>query len=53
MCVTIIGIPLGLANFTLIPISLTLFGRDIGDLDQARRLGYGVDVKRPDQSLAN
>ena len=29
LCVTIIGIPLGLANFKLIPISLTPLGRDI------------------------
>ena len=41
MCVTIIGIPLGLANFKLIPVSLTPFGRDIIDVDEARRLGYG------------
>src|SRR3954452_758799 len=40
MCLTIVGIPLGLANFKLIPVSLTPFGRDIMDLDQARRLGY-------------
>ena len=39
MCVTIIGIPLGLANFKLIPVSLTPFGRDIVDIDQAERLG--------------
>ena len=38
MCLTIIGIPLGLANFKLIPVSITPFGRDIVDLDQARRL---------------
>ena len=38
MCLTIIGIPLGLANFKLIPVSLTPFGREIVDLDQARRL---------------
>ncbi len=44
MCLTIIGIPLGLANFKLIPVSLTPFGRDIVDIDQARRLGYGVGV---------
>jgi uncharacterized membrane protein YccF (DUF307 family) len=31
MCITIIGIPLGLANFKLIPISLTPFGREIVD----------------------
>jgi uncharacterized membrane protein YccF (DUF307 family) len=47
MCLTIIGIPLGLANFKLIPVSLTPFGRDIVDIDQARRLGYGVDVSVP------
>ena len=38
MCLTIIGIPLGLANFKLIPVSLTPFGRDIVDVDEARRL---------------
>jgi uncharacterized membrane protein YccF (DUF307 family) len=34
MCVTIVGIPLGLANFKLIPVSLTPFGREIVDTDQ-------------------
>ena len=29
LCLTLIGIPLGLANFKLIPISLTPFGREI------------------------
>lgn len=29
LCVTIIGIPLGLANFKLIPVSLLPLGRDI------------------------
>ena len=47
MCLTIIGIPLGLANFKLIPISLTPFGREIVDIDQARRLGYAVQVAVP------
>jgi len=37
--VSIIGIPLGLANLKLIPVSLAPFGRDIVDLDQARRRG--------------
>jgi uncharacterized membrane protein YccF (DUF307 family) len=31
MCLSIIGIPLGLANFKLIPVSLTPFGREIVD----------------------
>jgi uncharacterized membrane protein YccF (DUF307 family) len=47
MCLTIIGIPLGLANFKLIPVSLTPFGRDIVDLDQARRLGLEGAVALP------
>jgi uncharacterized membrane protein YccF (DUF307 family) len=44
MCVTIIGIPLGLANFKLIPVSLTPFGREIVDVDRARRLGLADEV---------
>jgi uncharacterized membrane protein YccF (DUF307 family) len=47
MCLTVIGIPLGLANFKLIPVSLTPFGRDIVDLEQARRLGYASSVAVP------
>ena len=47
LCVSIIGIPLGLANFKLIPVSLTPFGRDIVDLGQARRLGYATQVAMP------
>lgn len=34
LCLTIIGIPLGLANFKLIPISLMPLGREIVDADQ-------------------
>ncbi len=33
MCLTIIGIPLGLANFKLIPVSLFPFGREIVPVD--------------------
>ena len=47
MCLTIIGIPLGLANFKLIPVSLTPFGREIIDIDQAQRLGFQPDVAMP------
>ena len=39
MCITIIGIPLGLANFKLIPVSITPLGREIVDVNEARRLG--------------
>ena len=47
MCLTIIGIPLGLANFKLIPVSLTPFGREIVDIDQARRLGLDAALSVP------
>jgi uncharacterized membrane protein YccF (DUF307 family) len=47
MCLTIIGIPLGLANFKLIPVSLTPFGREIVDIDQAQRLGVQVTMAMP------
>ena len=39
LCITIIGIPLGIANFKLIPVSLFPFGREIVSVDQARALG--------------
>jgi uncharacterized membrane protein YccF (DUF307 family) len=52
LCVTIIGIPLGLANFKLIPVSLTPLGRDIIDISEARRRGIanhvGIDNARAD-----
>jgi uncharacterized membrane protein YccF (DUF307 family) len=42
LCLTIIGIPLGLANFKLIPISLTPLGREIVPVEQAHAAGGGV-----------
>src|SRR3954471_8852848 len=47
MCLTVIGIPLGLANFKLIPVSLTPLGREIVDLDEARRMGLDGAVTVP------
>jgi uncharacterized membrane protein YccF (DUF307 family) len=47
LCLTVIGIPLGLANFKLIPVSLTPFGREIVSVEQARRLGAPVVVSVP------
>jgi len=51
LCLTIIGVPLGLANFKLIPISLTPLGREIVDVDEARRRGVtdglGIDAPLP------
>jgi uncharacterized membrane protein YccF (DUF307 family) len=39
LCITIIGIPLGLANFKLIPISLLPLGREIVSVEEARAMG--------------
>jgi uncharacterized membrane protein YccF (DUF307 family) len=39
LCLTIVGIPLGLANFKLIPVSLMPLGREIVSVEQARALG--------------
>jgi uncharacterized membrane protein YccF (DUF307 family) len=47
LCITIIGIPLGLANFKLIPVSLLPMGREIVRIDQARALGLTPDVAMP------
>ena len=47
MCVTIIGIPLGLANFKLIPVSLLPLGREILPVDEARRRGLQPAVTVP------
>ena len=48
LCVTIIGIPLGLANFKLIPISLLPLGKEIVPSDAAVRHPVTVPVKRED-----
>ena len=41
LCLTIIGIPLGLANFKLIPVSLLPLGREIVSVDDPRAFGVG------------
>ena len=46
-CLTIIGIPLGLANFKLIPISLLPMGREIVSVDDARAMGLAADAWVP------
>ena len=47
LCLTIIGIPLGLANFKLIPVSLVPLGREIVSVDQARAIGAQPQVTVP------
>jgi uncharacterized membrane protein YccF (DUF307 family) len=46
MCLTIVGIPLGLANFKLIPVSLTPLGRAIVDIEQAGPGAVAVPTDR-------
>ncbi len=45
LCITIIGIPLGLANFKLIPVSLLPLGREIVSIEPAR-VGRGRRGRR-------
>jgi uncharacterized membrane protein YccF (DUF307 family) len=47
LCLTIIGIPLGLANFKLISVTLTPFGRDIVTIEEAERSGLTPQVAVP------
>lgn len=44
LCITVIGIPLGLANFKLITVSMRPFGREIVSVDEARRRGLKPSV---------
>jgi uncharacterized membrane protein YccF (DUF307 family) len=47
LCLTIIGIPLGLANFKLIPVTFRPFGRDIVSIEEAERRGLQQQVTVP------
>jgi uncharacterized membrane protein YccF (DUF307 family) len=47
MCLTIIGIPLGLANFKLINVGLRPFGREIVSVDEAKRRAGSAPVTVP------
>jgi uncharacterized membrane protein YccF (DUF307 family) len=47
LCLTIIGIPLGLANFKLIPVSLLPLGREIVSVEEAEAMGLSPDVTVP------
>src|SRR3954464_13795879 len=49
LCLTIIGIPLGLANFKLIPVSLMPLGRDIVGVEEAQAMGVAGAVAVPDR----
>jgi uncharacterized membrane protein YccF (DUF307 family) len=47
LCLTIIGIPLGLADFKLIPVTFRPFGRDIVSIEEAERRGLPHHVAVP------
>jgi len=47
LCLTIIGIPLGLANLKLIPVSLLPMGREILSTEEARARGAAAVVAIP------
>lgn len=47
LCLTIIGIPLALANLKLIPVTFRPFGRDIVSVDEAERRGLTPQVYMP------
>jgi uncharacterized membrane protein YccF (DUF307 family) len=47
LCLTIIGIPLGLANFKLIPVTFRPFGRDIVSIEEAERQGLPQQAAVP------
>jgi uncharacterized membrane protein YccF (DUF307 family) len=42
LCLTIIGIPLGLGNFKLIPVALAPLGKDIVSADDPRAVAGGI-----------
>lgn len=42
LCLTIIGIPLGIAEFKLIPVSLLPMGREVVSADDPRAAGAGA-----------
>jgi uncharacterized membrane protein YccF (DUF307 family) len=47
LCLTIIGIPLGLANFKMIPVSLLPLGREIVPVDRASAVAGSSQVTIP------
>jgi len=49
LCLTIIGIPLGLANYKLIPVSLLPLGREIVSVDRLHAVGDRGYVTIPDR----
>lgn len=46
LCLTVIGIPLGIANFKLVPVSLLPMGRDVVSIEQAQALGAAMVAAR-------
>ena len=49
LCLTVIGIPLGVANVKLVPVSLLPLGREIVSLEEARARGLPPEVVVPER----
>ena len=47
LCITIIGIPLGVASFKLMPVSLLPLGREIVSVEEAEAQGLTPTVAVP------
>ncbi len=47
LCITIIGIPLGIANFKLVPVALWPFGREIVSVEEAEAIDAAHAVAVP------
>jgi uncharacterized membrane protein YccF (DUF307 family) len=45
LCITLIGIPLGIGSFKMIPVSLLPFGREIVSVEEAEAIGYDAAVR--------
>ena len=52
LCVTIIGIPLGLANFKMIPVSLLPLGRDIVPVDDVNAAWVQPSVPQGQRAIS-
>ncbi len=44
LCITIVGIPLGVANFKMVGIALLPFGKEVVSVEEAKRRGAVIDA---------
>lgn len=46
LCVTVVGIPLGIAAFKMVPLALVPLGREVVPVDAVGHDAYGVPARR-------